>query len=59
MITSFWAYKVMQDLYHRQPPGRIENNDPPRGSVIYTIGILEPRIGGFYFLDLPGGLGIA
>ena len=29
-----------------QTPGRIHNIDPPQGSVIYTIGILESRIRG-------------
>ena len=38
-------------------PGRIQKVDPPGGSIIYSIGALESRIGGFYFLDPPGSLG--
>ena len=37
-------------------PGRIQQADPPQGSVIYTIGVLPSRIGGSAFRILPGGL---
>ena len=37
-----------------ESPGRIEKMDPPWGSVIYTIGVLESRIGGSVFWILPG-----
>ena len=29
-----------------QTPGRIQNVDPPQGSIIYTIGVSESGIGG-------------
>ena len=32
--------------------------DPPVGSIIYTIGVIESRIGGSTFLDPCGSLGI-
>ena len=31
--------------------------DPPEGSIIYTIGILESRIEGSVFFDPPSALG--
>ena len=34
--------------------GHIQKVDPPQGSVIYTIGVLESRIGGSTFWILPG-----
>ena len=30
---------------YSQSPGRIPKMDPPEGSIIYTIGVLESRIG--------------
>ena len=39
-----------------QTPGRMQQVDPRWGSIIHTIGKVEPRIG-FYFLDPLGGLG--
>ena len=38
-------------------PGRIKQMDPPQGPIIYTIGILGSRIGGFHLLDPPRALG--
>ena len=32
--------------------------DPPEGSVIYSIGVLEPRIGGSTFCNLRGRVGM-
>ena len=32
-----------------QTPGQIQNVDPPYGSTIHTIGVLESRIGGSTF----------
>ena len=43
-----------KQIFHT--PGRIQKVDPPQGSIIYTIGVLEPRIGGSTFLDPPRGL---
>ena len=37
-----------------QTPGRIQKADPPEGSVIYTIGILQFRIGGSTFESFQG-----
>ena len=37
-------------------PGRIQKIDPPGGSVPYTIGVLEARLGGSTFWIL-GGFG--
>ena len=37
-----------------QSPGRIQKMDPPYGSTIYTIGVLESRIRGSVFWILPG-----
>ena len=34
-----------------QNSGRTQILDPPQGFEIYTTGVLESRIGGFYFLD--------
>ena len=39
-----------------QSPGRIQKVDPPEGSAIYTIGVLDSSWV-FYFLDPAGGLG--
>ena len=36
-----------------QTPGRIHKVDPPEGSVIYTIGVFESRLGGSTFWILP------
>ena len=36
---------------------RIQHVDPPQESVIYTVGIPESRIAGFYLLDPPRGPG--
>ena len=41
-------------IFQPRPPGRIQKVDPPSGSIIYTIGVLEPRIGGSTFWILPG-----
>ena len=35
-------------------PGRIQKVDPLKGSEIYTIRVLESRIGGSAFWILPG-----
>ena len=35
-------------------PGRIPKLDPPWGSIIYTVGALESRIGDSSFQFLPG-----
>ena len=40
-----------------QTPGQIQNVDAPQGSAIYTIGVLESKIGGSTFWDPPGSLG--
>ena len=37
-----------------QTPGRIQKVDPPEGPVIYTIGVLEYKIGGSTCWILPG-----
>ena len=39
-----------------QAPGQKQKVDTPQSSITYTIGLVEYRTGGFYFLDLPGGL---
>ena len=39
-----------------QTPGQVQKVDPPSRSMIYTIGVLEPRIGGSTFWILPGVL---
>ena len=39
---------------HSQTPGRIQKRDPPQGSAIYTIGVLDSRIGGSTFWILRG-----
>ena len=36
-----------------ESPGRIEQVDPPWGSIVLTIGVLTSRIGGFAFWILP------
>ena len=38
-------------------PGKIPKMDPPERSIIYTIGVLESRIGGFVFFDPLRALG--
>ena len=40
-----------------QTPRRIQNVNPPEGCIIYTIGVLEPTVGGIYLLDPPRGSG--
>ena len=42
-----------------QTPGRIQKVDPPQGFIIYTIGVLDSRIGGFYFWVFAGALGMS
>ena len=42
------------DMAFTQTPGRIQRVDPPKGSVIYTVRVLESRIGGSTFWILPG-----
>ena len=45
--------------YSQQPPPLTVSKKQSHLRVIsiYTIGVLESRIGGFYFLNPPGGLG--
>ena len=39
-----------------QTPGRAQKVDPPEGSIIYTLGAFQSRIGGvLLFCILPGG----
>ena len=40
-----------------QTPGPIQQVDPTKGSVIYTIGVLGVQNWEIYFLDPPRGLG--
>ena len=54
-VCEFYLYGMHSPL--SQTPGRIQKIDPPYGSVMSTIGVLESRIGGFHFLDPPSGLG--
>ena len=35
-------------------PGRIPKMDPPKGSIIYTMGVVEVRIGGSLCWLFPG-----
>ena len=37
-----------------QSPGKIQDMHPPSGSIIYSMGVLESRIGGSVFWILPG-----
>ena len=37
-----------------QTPGRIQKVDPLEGSIVYTVGVFEPRIGGSSFWILVG-----
>ena len=46
--------KQPPDMNPTPTPGRMHQVDPPQGSVIYTIGIWESRIGGSTFSILPG-----
>ena len=42
----------LKDDEAAQTPGRIQNKNPPKGSVIHTIGVLESRIGGVLYYIL-------
>ena len=55
LSTCFNRIAALTSLLHPQThtPGRIQKVDSPQGSVIYTIGVLESRIGGSTFWILP------
>ena len=53
-----WDFgKYLEALGSSPASGRIQKVGPPGGSVIYSIGVFQLRIGGLYFLDPPGALG--
>ena len=45
---------MQESMVAPHTPGRIQKVRPPLGSVIYTVGVLESRIGGSAFWILPG-----
>ena len=42
------SYEVLTSTY-TQTPGQFQKVDPPQGSIAYTIGVLESRLGGSTF----------
>ena len=48
------AMNPLSGLIHTPITGRIQSANPSCGSIIYTRGVLESRIGGSTFWILPG-----
>ena len=58
ILAFIWVGSiVLREPMNSKTPGRIPKGYQPWGPIIFPIGILESRVGGFCFLDPSGGLG--